>query len=334
MADRLDDEPLSEDYPAVTALRDQRAMKKVIIKGVTKFNESPKGGIAFLASQGIIDDINNPRSIAAFLKGSQRIDKKVLGDFLAKKDNPQLLSAYMDLFDFKGQRVDEALRQILNSFRLPGESQLIERIVNEFSARYCSQVEPEAIANEEACFILTYAIIMLNVDQHSPKVKGKRMAVEDFAKNLRGVNNKENFPDEYLQEIFDSIRTREIVLPEEHDDRHSYDHAWKELLVKVQTANNLMILDTNLYDADMFAAAWKPIVATLSYVFLSATDDAVFARVVTGFSQCAKIAAKHELSEALDHIIFCLSSISTLATQSPPNTSLNTEVQVEDRKVM
>ena len=121
---------------------------------------------------------------------------------------------------------------------------------------------------------------------------------------------------------------------EEHDNRHAYDHAWKDLLVKVQSATDLIICDTNIYDADMFAATWKPIVATLSYVFMSATDDAVFARVVTGFDQCAQIAAKYGLSDALDRIISCLSYISTLAPDVPPSTSLNTEVQADKKSMM
>ncbi|KAF1985058.1 hypothetical protein K402DRAFT_358088 [Aulographum hederae CBS 113979] len=331
MADRLDDEPAGANDAEIEALRRQRRMKKIIIKGATKFNENPKAGLAFLASQGIIDNLDNPSSVAKFLKGTTRIDKRKLGEFIAKKDNTELLSAYMDLFDFAGQRVDEALRQILYSFRLPGESQLIERIVVDFSAKYCSKAEPEYIANEDACFILTYAIIMLNVDQHSPKVKGKRMAVEDFAKNLRGTNDGKDYDPEFTQAVFDAIKAREIVLPEEHDDRHSYDHAWKELLVKIQSASDMASCETNVFDSDMFAATWKPIVATLSYVFLSATDDAVFSRVVIGFNQCAQIAAKYGLSEALDHIIFCLSSIGTLASEHPPNTSLNTEVQVGEK---
>jgi brefeldin A-resistance guanine nucleotide exchange factor 1 len=67
---------------------------------------------------------------------------------------------------------------------------------------------------------------------------------------------------------------------------------------------------------------------------MSATDDAVFSRVVTGFDQCAQIAAKHQLSDALDRIISCLSYISTLAPDLPPSTTLNTEVQVEKKSVM
>ena len=335
IAERLDDDPVTADLPDQMALQEQRVRKGVIIKGATKFNESPKGGIAFLAAQGIISDPNDPHAVTAFLKGTTRIDKKVLGDFISKKSNDAILDAFMDLFDFRGQRVDEALRQLLNTFRLPGESQLIERIVTVFAEKYFAGAEPKEIADKDALFVLTYAIIMLNTDLYNPNVKSSnRMKFTDFSRNLRDVNGGGNFDPEYLQEIYDAIKSREIVLPEEHDNKHAFEHAWKELLVKTQIAENLVICETNIYDADMFAATWRPIVATLNYVFVSATEDAVFQRVIAGYNQCAQIAARYHISDCLDHIILSLAKISTLATEAPPSTSLNTEVQASGKSIM
>jgi brefeldin A-resistance guanine nucleotide exchange factor 1 len=334
IADRLEDEPATEGFPDAEVLREQRLRKSVTIRGAAKFNEKPKSGIAYLAAQGIIEDTDDPNCIAKFLMGTTRVDKKVLGEYVSKRDNEAILHAFIAQFDFRNQRADDALRQLLYSFRLPGESQLIERIVMEFSEQYFNAAQPEDIADKDAIYILTYAIIMLNTDQHNPNLKGKRMQLEDFAKNLRGVNGGKNFEEDYVRAIFESIKTKEIILPEEHNDRHAYEHAWKELLIKVQSAHDLVICDTNIFDADMFAATWKPIVATLSYVFMSATDDAVFSRVVTGFDQCAQIAAKYGLTDALDHIISCLSYISTLAPDTPPSTALNTEVQADKKSVM
>jgi brefeldin A-resistance guanine nucleotide exchange factor 1 len=333
--ERLDDTPNSGDFPSLEHLRKQRELKKMTILGATKFNEKPKAGLAYLASQQIIDDLDNPHSIAKFLRGTSRVDKKVLGEYLSKKGNEALLQAFLDTFNFRNLRIDEALRQLLVSFRLPGESALIERIVVDFTKKYLDDSHTGDIEEADAAYVLTYAIIMLNTDQHNPNVKGqKRMASTDFARNLRGTNGNKDFDPEFLQEIFDSIRTNEIVLPEERDDQRSFDHAWKSLLFKVESSGELKICDTNLFDADMFAATWKPIVATLSYVFTSATDETVFARVNAGFIQAAQIASKYGLSDALDRILFSLSSMSTLATPTLPSTSLNTEVQVGEKSIM
>lgn len=335
IAERLEDEPRTVGYPDRPKIKQQRALKKIIIKGAAKFNESPKGGIAYLASQGVIKNPNDPVQVARFLRGTTRVSKAALGEYLSKRSHEHLLGAFLDLFDFTGKRVDEALRDLLGAFRLPGESPLIERIVVQFAEKYCVKSMPEGIANNDAVYVLTYAIIMLNTDQHNPNVKAQnRMTFEAFARNLRGVNGGKDFDQDYLADIYNSIKSNEIILPDEHDNQHAFDYAWKELLVKAGSTGDLVRLDTNVYDADMFEATWKPVVATLSYVFMSASEDAVYQRVIAGFDQCAQIAAKYRLTEALDQIIYCLSTISTLASEGTPNISLNTEVQAGTRSVM
>ncbi|GBF64827.1 hypothetical protein TMEN_7543 [Trichophyton mentagrophytes] len=335
LADRLDQEPPSADDTDLKRLRSQREKKKIIIQGTAKFNEKPKAGIAFLASKGIIQNPDDPLAVAKFLKGTTRVSKKELGDFLSHRSNEALLDAFIGLQDFKGKNVVEALRELLGSLRLPGEAPLIARIVTVFSEKYLDAVHPEEIADKDSLFVLTYAIILLNTDMYNPNIKPQnKMSYEGFARNLRGVNNGKDFSTEYLQDIYSSIRNSEIILPDEHENKQAFDFAWKELLVKAKTAGNLSLCETNAFDADMFEATWQPVIATLSYVFMSASDDAVFSRVVIGFDQCAQIAAKYKLKDVMDRIIYCLSSISTLASATPSNTSLNTEIQAGKKSVM
>ncbi|ODM17972.1 hypothetical protein SI65_06760 [Aspergillus cristatus] len=333
--DRLDDEPELEDFPSLDRLRSQRRTKKIIVQGTQKFNEDPKAGIAHLTAQGIIENPDDPTQVARFLKGTSRVSKKILGEYISKRSNEALLDAFVDLFDFAGKNVVEALRDLLGAFRLPGESPLIERIVTTFSDKYMQKAQPEGIVDKDSLFILTYGIIMLNTELYNPNIRSQnRMSCESFSRNLRGVNAGGDFAPEFLQEIYDSIKHNEIILPDEHENKHAFDYAWKELLLKSSAAEDLVVGETNLYDAEMFEATWRPVVATLSYVFMSASDDAVYSRVVMGFDQCAQIAARYGLTEAFDRIIFCLASISTLSTDNPPSTALNTEVQAGEKSVM
>ncbi|KAK6384365.1 uncharacterized protein PV06_10989 [Exophiala oligosperma] len=335
MADRLNQEIPTDAEERIEKMRLQRVRKKIIKSGASKFNDDPKAGIAYLVRNGIIDNPDDPLQVAQFLKGTSHVSKKVLGDFLTKKTNERLLTAFIGLLNFDDKRIDEALREMLGAFRLPGESALIERIVNIFTDRYCTTVNPEEIEDKDAAFVLTYAIIMLNTELYNPNIKSqKRMAVEDFSKNLRGVNSKKDFAPEFLQDIYDAIKQNEIILPDEHDNKHAFEYAWKELLMKTSDAGSLELCSTNTFDAEMFRATWKPIVATLCYVFMSASDDAVFSRVVVGFDQCAQIAAKYGVTEAFDRIIYSISQISGLASEIPPSTSLNTEVQVGKKSIM
>ena len=333
MAHRLEQEAPDRERPDLVRLREQRERKKIIILGATKFNESPDAGIAYLASNNVITDPDDPLQIVQFLKGTARVSKKVLGDFISNKVNEHVLRAFMSLFDFDGKRIDEALRTLLGSFRLPGESQLIERIITEFTEEYCSSSSQSAVADKDAAFVLTYAIIMLNTDLYNPNVKKQsRMSYTDFAKNLRKVNAGKDFDPQYLQDIYDSIKENEIILPDEHDNKHAFEYAWRELLIKAGSVGKLAMCDTSAYDADMFAAMWKPIVATLCYVFMQASDDAVYSRVVNGFDQCAQIAAHYGLVEAFDRIVYSLCTISSLTTDK--TTTLNTEVQAGKTSVM
>lgn len=331
IAERLHEEPVTEDYPDPEKLRQRRQRKRLIVKGTSKFNESPKGGLAYLHDKGVITDLSDPLAVAKFLKGTSRVNKKMLGEFLSKKGNEAILDAFMDQFNFQGKRVDEALRAMLEAFRLPGEAPLIERIVSSFSEKYCAGSGIQDVADKDAVFILSYAIIILNTDQHNPNLKNeKRMTRDAFARNLRGQNGGQDFEPQFLTDIYEGIKSNEIILPDEHDNKHAFDYAWKELLLKTEAAGPLILCNSNIYDADMFAATWKPIVATLSYVFMKATDDTVYHRVVTGFDECARIATKYGNTEALDRIIYCLSYMTTLSSETLSDTSLNTEVQVGD----
>jgi brefeldin A-resistance guanine nucleotide exchange factor 1 len=159
------------------------------------------------------------------------------------------------------------------------------------------------------------------------------MTLQDFVKNLQGVNDSQDFAPEYLEAIFNAIRSREIIMPEEHDNQAGFDYAWKSLLQKAEHAGELLICTSNVYDSHMFAATWRPVVATLAYVFASATDDTVFKRIIAGLDQCARIAARYGLSEALDQIVMCLAKICTLAAEDVPSTKLNIDVIVEGNTV-
>lgn len=94
----------------------------------------------------------------------------------------------MSSFDFSDKHIDEALRQFLESFRLPGESQIIERILERFADTWMQTYKGGelVVANRDVAFVLSYAIIMLNVDQHNPKNKTK-MKLKDFLRQQRGA---------------------------------------------------------------------------------------------------------------------------------------------------
>jgi brefeldin A-resistance guanine nucleotide exchange factor 1 len=57
-----------------------------------------------------------------------------------------VLEAFTLTFDFTGMRIDTAIRTYLETFRLPGEAQKINRIMESFGKHYHAQVRKRARA--------------------------------------------------------------------------------------------------------------------------------------------------------------------------------------------
>lgn len=68
-----------------------------------------------------------------------------------------------------GMSFDNAIRSFLESFRLPGEAQKINRIVESFGTYYHMQC-PKLFKNADAVYIFAYSVILLNTDQHNHQV--------------------------------------------------------------------------------------------------------------------------------------------------------------------
>lgn len=49
----------------------------------------------------------------------------------------QVMYKYIDQLDFTEKEFVSALRQFLEGFRLPGEAQKIDRLMEKFASRYC-----------------------------------------------------------------------------------------------------------------------------------------------------------------------------------------------------
>ncbi|KFY43424.1 hypothetical protein V494_01994 [Pseudogymnoascus sp. VKM F-4513 (FW-928)] len=206
--------PIPEDDPDQLEKVKQRKTEQA--NAIKSFNFKPKRGIKLLLSGGFIPS-ESPEDIARFLLTDDRLDKAQVGEFLGEGDpkNIEIMHAFVDAMDFTKRRFVDALRQFLQSFRLPGEAQKIDRFMLKFANRYVTG-NPNAFANADTAYVLAYSVILLNTDLHSSKV-AKRMTKEDFIKNNRGINDNANLPDEYLNGIYDEIAGNEIVLRSEQE---------------------------------------------------------------------------------------------------------------------
>ena len=206
--------PVIEDDP--DQLEKEKARKTAMTNAIRVFNFKPKHGIKLLVKEGFIPS-DKPEHLARFLLREDRLDKAQIGEFLGEGDqkNVDIMHAFVDMMDFSKKRFVEALREFLQSFRLPGEAQKIDRFMLKFAHRYVTG-NPNAFANADTPYVLAYSVIMLNTDLHSSKVV-KRMSKEEFIKNNRGINDNADLPDEYLIGIYEDIQKNEIVLKSERE---------------------------------------------------------------------------------------------------------------------
>ncbi|KAG8732664.1 guanine nucleotide exchange protein for ADP-robosylation factor [Ceratobasidium sp. 423] len=189
--------------------------KTLLLEGVKKFNFKQKKGIQFLLEKGFIES-RAPMHIAKFLISTDGFSKAALGEYLGEgeEENIAIMHAFVDLIDFTGLSFVEALRAFLQSFRLPGEAQKIDRFMLKFAARYIAQNPQSVFKDADPAYVLAYSVIMLNTDAYNPQVK-KRMTRADFVKNNRGINDGSDLPEEMLSGIFDNIQAKEIRMKDE-----------------------------------------------------------------------------------------------------------------------
>ncbi len=65
------------------------------------------------------------------------------------------------MMDLQNLAFDAAIRHFLAGFRLPGEAQKIDRIMEKFAERFCLQ-NPAIFPSADTAFILSFSTIMLN----------------------------------------------------------------------------------------------------------------------------------------------------------------------------
>ncbi|XP_058298802.1 IQ motif and SEC7 domain-containing protein 3 isoform X3 [Hylobates moloch] len=194
--------------------------KRLYRIGLNLFNINPDKGIQFLISRGFIPD--TPIGVAHFLLQRKGLSRQMIGEFLGnskKQFNRDVLDCVVDEMDFSSMELDEALRKFQAHIRVQGEAQKVERLIEAFSQRYC-MCNPEVVQqfhNPDTIFILAFAIILLNTDMYSPNIKpDRKMMLEDFIRNLRGVDDGADIPRELVVGIYERIQQKELKSNEDH----------------------------------------------------------------------------------------------------------------------
>ncbi|KAH6830387.1 sec7 domain-containing protein [Perilla frutescens var. hirtella] len=303
----------------VPFVHSMKNIKTKLMIGVDHFNRDPKKGLEFLQGIKLLPDKLDARSVAFFFRYTMGLDKNLIGDFLGSHDEfcVQVLHEFARTFDFRDMNLDTALRVFLETFRLPGESQKIQRVLEAFSEGYFEQ-SPNILANKDAALLLSYSLILLNTDQHNAQVK-KKMSEEDFIRNNRKINGGNDLPRDFLSELYHSICENEIrMVPDQGGPSSVLTRShWIGLTHRAKQASPYIVSDSGPHvDYDMFAILSGPAIAAISVVLDHADDEDVLQSCIDGFLAIAKLSASYNLGEVLDDLVVSLCKFTTLLSPS------------------
>ncbi|XP_062834988.1 brefeldin A-inhibited guanine nucleotide-exchange protein 2 isoform X4 [Anolis carolinensis] len=318
-----------------------KQQKEIIEHGIELFNKKTKRGLQYLQEQGMLGIA--AEDIAQFLHQEERLCSNQVGEFLgdSNKFNKEVMYAYVDLLDFCGKDFVSALRIFLEGFRLPGEAQKIDRLMEKFAARYieCNQGQT-LFASADTAYVLAYSIIMLTTDLHSPQVKNK-MTKEQYIKMNRGINDSKDLPEEYLSSIYDEIEGKKIAMKDtkgyaiatkstkpnvasEKQRRLLYNMEMeqmaktaKALMEAVSHAKAPFTSATHLdHVRPMFKLVWTPLLAAYSVGLQNCDDTEVASLCLEGIRCAIRIACIFGMQLERDAYVQALARFSLLTASS------------------
>lgn len=337
---------------------DQRAEKLLLFEAATIFNQKPEKGIAFLIENKKLPDPQDDQQVAAkaiakllYDHRNTIINKKKIGEYIGgNKDkvfSHLVRHEYTSQQNFKDMPLVVAMRNFLNTFRLPGEGQVVERCLEAFSQCYFKEVESTAhiYANEDAVYLLAYAVIMLNVEMHNPAFAFReRMAETMFISSLSSTNGTGDFPTDILTGVYHDIKGNEIKM--EGDDQIYrdplsdfppssltltkkkqivYDDDTKKAYKREKlTFNRSMIQYTKkcepqMFNAqsrahigEMFKTTWEHFQSVACDLLKRFDDEPTIELCLSIFKSCIHIAARFELDSQRDAFVVSLSEFSKL----------------------
>lgn len=338
-------ESLASESDNPEQFENQKQRKKALLEGIRQFNQKAKKGLNYFITNGFLES-DDPVVIAKFLLETDGLDKAVIGEYLGEGDekNIAIMHAFVDEMEFENTEFVDAMRRFLQSFRLPGEAQKIDRFMLKFAERYVLG-NPGIFANADAAYILSYSVIMLNTDLHSPQIKN-RMTFDSFVMNNSGIDDGKDLPREFLEKIFNEIQSNEIKLQSEQHaallagdisvapsggqsisffggrdlTREAYIHASREMATKTEKLmRNLgKKLRTDSLDGVFYAATsvlhvksifdtlWMSILAALTPPFKEYDEDDVSKVCLEGIKLSIRIACMFDLDYARTSFISAL----------------------------
>lgn len=337
--------------------------KGIIEQGYDLFNRKPKKGIEFLQKHGYLG--KSDQDIAKFLLfNNDKLDKTTLGEFIGDLQHKEIMYLFVNQMNFAGKDFVSALRHFLDHFRLPGEAQKIDRLMEKFAARYCeTNPDNKLFQSADVAYVLSYSIIILTTDLHSPQIKNRMTKEQYIRMNQPTDANQKGLPEEFLSQIYDEIASSEIKVKGSNKlsslpantstkwtDKLASNSKQRRLLYNMEmesmaeTARILMesvshveaqfTLASHLeHVKPMFKIAWTPFLVAFSVGLQEIDDDNITYLCLLGFRYALRIAGTFRMGSERDAFVQALSRFTLLTTTAASHHSQTKTSDIRNKNI-
>ncbi|KAL7715689.1 guanyl-nucleotide exchange factor [Entamoeba marina] len=214
------------------------------------FSTKPTKAVELLIEAQLCND--TPEEIALFLYQST-FDKTALGKYITGNTTFQkdVFSAFMKQIDFKQLSVDKALRKMFKIFVMPGEGQIVDRVMESFAQRYFDcwgdDLKEVGIDAPNKIYFLATTIIFLSTETHNNNVKTKTM---DTYEKFKSMIEQFDFtlPDEYLQPLYEDVTKDAFLFPSDASSNNNEKMFIATLKANPNKRQHILLLSSEIED--------------------------------------------------------------------------------------
>jgi len=318
---------LEDTNPVIEA----KKAKDIFVQGLDVFKKSSSKGIKFFLENGIVQ--NDPVSIGQFLYSTPQLDPAGVGSSIGegKPQNIEYLKSYVNCFDFSNMFFEVAFRNFLSKFIIPGESQQIDRILEQFGLKFHND-NPGLFSCADTVYVLAYSALMLHTDAHHPNIT-KHMTLDEFIRNNLGIDGGKDLPYDFITALYKGITKEKIfVAPSVMPNSSLLTREQRADLFKQQCQSTLLkarertVLpnsqrrfqrtESPLLVGPMLNSVWGGVLAVLSISLESSDDERITSLCLRGLSAALHIASHSYIEDVLKTLVDAFASLSRMRFRS------------------
>lgn len=304
-----------EPEEALTLL-DSKREKDELDVAFQLFKRSPSKGIKFFIERGLVED--TPDAIAKYLFETPNLDPTGIGEIIGTGKNTEILHKFVSFFNFEGLSFEQAFRAFLSKFQIPGEAQMIDRVMEQFGVKFYND-NPNLFSCADTVYVLAFSTLMLHTDAHHPNVKS-RMTLNEFVANNRGIDAGKDLPESFLENLYNGIKKEKIFVAKSatpssslltrQQQKELYQEECMRTLTSARNRTTTELHQKTFHRAisphligPIFHSIWGGILGAMSLSFEETEDEKIVATCIKGFELLMHLASHCYVEDALDTLV-------------------------------